>query len=202
VTDTVHDSAIDGRHARRNRGRTAVIDALFDLLQQGQFPPSSEQIAQRAGVSVSSLFRYFDNLDDLQQHTIERYFERFAPLFEVPEQGVGHLDDRIARFVDSRARLYEAIEPIARLTRSRAIDEPKFAYTLHDTRLRLAGQVRDHFAPEVSARSPQAGEDLVGSIASLTAFESWDQLHRDLTRTNRQIRRAWSSAIRALCSAP
>lgn len=202
MTDIVVDEALDGRHARRLRGRTAVIDALFDLLQEEGSIPGADTIARRAGVSVSSIFRYFENLDDLQQHTIERYFERFAPLFEVPGLAEGPLEARIERYVDARTRLYGSIAPIARLARARSLDQPRIAETLHRTRRDLADQVRAHFGPEVGARSPQAGEDLVGSISTLTSFEAWDLLGRELGRTGRQVRRAWTTAIRDLCGPP
>ena len=79
------------------------------------------------------MFRYFDGIEDLQQQTIERYFERFAPLFAIPDLGAGDLVDRVGRYVDARLALYEAIGPIARLARARAADVPRFAESLHDT---------------------------------------------------------------------
>ena len=118
---------IDGRRARRERGRAAVVDALFELLQERHTLPGVEAIAERAGVSVSSVFRYFDGLDDLREHTIERYFERFAPLFEVPQLGEGPLRQRIARLVEARLDLYDAIAPMAHIARLRALEMPRLS---------------------------------------------------------------------------
>lgn len=189
---------IDGRRARRARGRDAVIDAVFTLLQQGQLRPDVDAVAERAGVSVSSVFRYFDNLDDLYRATIERYFDQFAPLFAVPATGQGPLDDRIARFVDARLALYQAIGPIARAARARAGDHPHLAHTLQDTRVMLAGQVREHFAPELSSRTSARADDLVALIDSLTSFEAWDLLTGSHRRTRPQVRRAWRAGLEAL----
>ena len=197
VTDTVHH---DGRRARRERNRVAVVDAMFALLQDGHLPPSAELIAERAGVSVSSVFRYFDDLDDLQRETIDRYFERFAPLFVVPDIGVGSLDDRVGRYVDARLALYEATEPIARMARFRAVEEGLIARSLADTRARLAAQVRTHFAPELASMTPAAADDATALVDSLTAFEAWDLLRVGHGRSRVQIRRAWVRGIRALLS--
>ncbi len=188
----------DGRRARRERNRTAVVDAMFALLQEGHLPPPTELIAERAGVSVSSVFRYFDDLDDLQRETIDRYFDRFAPLFVVPDIGEGDLDDRIARFVDARLTLYEATEPIARMARFRAVEHEVMARTLKQTRASLAGQVRDHFAPELQTRSRAEADDVTGVLDTLTAFESWDLLRAGHGRSRVQIRRAWVRGIGAL----
>lgn len=188
----------DGRRARRERGRLAVIDAMVDLVQEGQLPPSPDLVAERAGVSVASLFRYFDDLDELQLHVVARFQERFAPAFEVPAIGDGPMDARVDRYVRARVALYEQIAPMARLARARALERPNLARSLHETRARQALQVREHFAPELASRTPAVRDDLVGCICALTSFESWDLHHGDLERGRTQIVRAWTTALRGL----
>ena len=57
--------AVDGRHARKERNRDAVVAATMELLERGCFTPTAQEIADRAGVSLRSVFRYHDNLDAL-----------------------------------------------------------------------------------------------------------------------------------------
>ena len=38
------DEKIDGRRARGERARTAVVDAILDLLQQGDLKPTAERV--------------------------------------------------------------------------------------------------------------------------------------------------------------
>ena len=191
-------NTVDGRRARRARGRTAVVDALFALLQEHGVQPAVEEIAARAGVSVSSIFRYFDGLDDLRELAIGRYFERFAPLFEVPNLGEGQLPRRLSAMVDSRLALYQAIAPIAHIARLRALETPRFATTLATTRAGSANQVRTHFAAELGTRTPARGDDLVGVIDSITSFESWELLRDTHGRSQSQIRRAWTECLQVL----
>jgi AcrR family transcriptional regulator len=194
----VDAAAVDGRRARRERGRVAVVDAMVDLIQEGVVPPGADAVAERAGVSVASVFRYFDGLADLQEAAMVRYFERYRERFEVPGLGEGDLDDRIERLVRARLALYPATEPVARLIRARSIEHPTLARGLGDIRGRLAAQVASHFAPELASRTPAAAAALAGTIATLTSFEAWDQLHHDLHRTRSQIQRAWITALVAL----
>ena len=56
---------IDGRRASRERNRDAVVDALLDLYREGNLSPGADAVAERSGLSRRSLFRYFDDLDDL-----------------------------------------------------------------------------------------------------------------------------------------
>ena len=179
-----------------------MIDALLGLLHEHPVVPSADAIAERSGVSLSSLFRYFDDLGDLQRQTIETHFERSASLFELPAIGEGPLEDRIKRFVDARLDLYDAIAPLARLARARAIEPGLIADSLHQTRTRFAAQVGRHFSPEVDTCSPAAGEDLVALVDTLTSFEAWDLTTATHGRTRRQVRRAWTTALTALLSPP
>ena len=188
----------DGRRARRERNRAAVIDAMFELIGEGHLPPTVDALSERAGVSVSSVFRYFDNLDDLLQQTVTRYFERFAPLFEVPAAPDGDLDARAAALVDARLDLYEAIGPIARMARIRAADQPQLATVLADTRRTLEAQVRTHFAPDLAGRTPADADDRVALVDSLTAFEAWDLLTGTHGRDRRLVRRAWLAGLHDL----
>ena len=132
--------SVDGRRARRDRGRLAVIEAVLDLLEEGENPPLASHVAKRAGVSSATLFRYFETLDELQHEATSRFFERNAPLFEVPQIGVGPLGARADRYAAARADLYDQIAPIARLGRARAFDRPVFAETLHSVRQVMADQ--------------------------------------------------------------
>ncbi len=197
VVDAVVQPESDGRRARRERNRIAVVDAMFELLTEGGLPPSVDDIAERAQVSVSSIFRYFDNLDDLQRQTIDRYFERFAPLFEIPGTGVD-LDDRIAALVDARLTLYEAIAPIARLARVRANDHPLIAATLAETRRLQSDQLQSHFAPDLVGLTRAEADDRVDCVDALTAFEAWDLLQGTHRRSRPRVRRAWFTGLRAV----
>lgn len=196
MAESTHDSGIDGRTLRRERGRTAVTDAMIDLVLEGHLPPTVEQLAARAGVSPASLFRYFDGLDDLRRSAIEVYFQRYDHLFEVPEIGAGPLGERIDRVVDVRLRLYEVGRPIGQLVRSRAHDDDAALELLTGLRHTYASQLRHHFETELSGITVDEADDLVGVMATLTSFESWQQLRLD--RTDGDIRRSWTTALTQL----
>lgn len=190
--------ATDGRRARRDRNRSAVIEAMISLLLEEGALPSTEVVAERAGVSVSSVFRYFESLDDLQQQTVETYFARFGSLFEIDRIGEGTLDERVTRLVQARAKLHGTVAPVARLVRSSTTEGTPVAERLAQLRLDLAEQVRTHFAVDLSARTTDDRDDVTDAIDALTSFEAWDLLRSAHGRTDAQIQRAWTTAIRSL----
>ena len=179
-----------------------ILDAAGELFAaQPAATVGMHDIASAAGCSRATLYRYFETLDELRQATVARYFERFSHLFDIPDIGIGTLDERIARFVAARQALYEATEPMARLARDRAPVVAAFGSGLHEGRSMLAGHVRRHFAAEIAARPPARREDLVAVVSTLTSFESWAHLRDEYQQSAAQTRRVWVDALGVLLRA-
>ena len=49
----------DGRTARRDRNREAVLDAALALFTAGELEPTAAAVAERSGVSLRSVYRYW-----------------------------------------------------------------------------------------------------------------------------------------------
>ena len=45
---------VDGRHLRRQRNRDAVVAALLELYGEGNLDPTTDEVAQRSGLSARS----------------------------------------------------------------------------------------------------------------------------------------------------
>lgn len=71
----------DGRHQRVERGKAAVMEALMGLFAEGKYAPSIAEVAERAGVSERTLFRYFSSFNDLVAEAISHIYPRVAPYF-------------------------------------------------------------------------------------------------------------------------
>jgi AcrR family transcriptional regulator len=176
----VPGAAVDGRSAIRDRNRDAVLDAVLDLFSEDNLSPGPEEVAGRAGLSVRSVYRYFDDHDALSRAAIERQLERVGPLLLLPAIGEGALDDRIARFVEARLRLQAAAGPALRATRIRATFDPVVRDQFEADRVRLREQIGRQFAPELSAMAPDRARSRLAAVDALSAFESVDHylVHR------------------------
>src|SRR3954453_10861761 len=118
---------IDGRRLRREQNRQAVLDALLDLFRDGVYETSSNEVAARAGLSPRSLFRYFDDVDDLHRAAAERQLRLARPLVDVSVRPEDATATKIEHLVQARARLFETIAPAARATRVCAHRHPNLA---------------------------------------------------------------------------
>lgn len=179
AADRVDDEipSVDGRRARRDRNRETVVDALLDLYREGEMAPSVARVAERSGVSHRSVFRYFEDLDELSLLAIERQAESVAHLIEIPEIGQGPLADRIERLVECRLALYEEAAPVARVARMRAPAIAVIAEDLKNSRELLRRQIRAHFRPELAvADDPDA---VYAAAAVLCSLESIELLRHD-----------------------
>ena len=160
---------LDGRRARRGRNRETVVDALLELFREGDLNPSVATVAERSGVSLRSVFRYFDDLDEMGRIAILRHTEKVQHLFHVDALGEGTRDERIRRIVEARLKLYDAVAPIVRATILRAPFQPVIAAGLAQRRAVLRNQVERHFAPELDRLSGTEREAVAAEFASVEA---------------------------------
>src|SRR5207245_10332362 len=106
-------AAIDGRTARALRTREAIVDASIVLVDEGDLRPTAPRIAERAKVSVRSVFQHFDDLEGLYSAVGDRLVERLSHL-RMTVEGTLLLQQRIDEVVRQRAILLEAITPVRR----------------------------------------------------------------------------------------
>lgn len=197
---TAQNGRVDGRRLRRERGRGAVIDTVFELLLEGRTTPKSEELARRSGVSEASIFRYFENLDDLYQQAFVAFLDRYSSLLDIPRTGEGERPDRVSSFVRARVRYYEAAAPILAAGRSRAIHIGR-PEAMEPGRALRSNQVRQQFAPDLEGASATRAADLVASIDTCASAEAWDSLRDHHHRTAEQIRRIWVRNLLAILRA-
>jgi TetR/AcrR family transcriptional regulator of autoinduction and epiphytic fitness len=189
---------IDGRRARRQRSRAAIVDAAFALILEGKGPPSAEDVAERAGVSVSSIFRNFDGLADIQEQAFDQFRERFSHLLLATPSVGANLDERITFFVRNRLDLYEQAGPLMSMARARAFERDTFVEAVARNRSTLADQTRACFGSEIDGLTPSDAADPIAVLDSLTSPEAFELMTTAHARTRTQIARAWATSLHAL----
>ncbi len=188
----------DGRHARRERNRLAVVDAMLKLYAQGNLDPSSDQIAERAGLSPRSLFRYFDDIDDLVRVAVTRHHERVSPLADLDTTASAPLGERVRRLVAQRMRLFDRIGSVGTVARVRAPSQPLIAAELAKARKLWRQQLRQLFAPELRTLGNSTAAHVVASIDVLTSFESVQLMRDDQKLSSSAISAALVHSVTAL----
>ena len=183
----------DGRRLRREQNREAVLDAMVSLFTEGALQPTTDEIAERAGVSARSLFRYFDDVEDLYRAAIERHLAAARPLLDLGVGPEAPLPVRVERLVDARLRMYDAVGPAARAARASAHRSPVVAGQLREARSFLRRQLRSLFAPELAGRPA-----VLPAVDVLCSFESYDLLRGDQRMSRASAEAALTAALMEL----
>lgn len=172
LRDSQHDSR-DGRVLRSERSRQAIVQALLDLVGEGVLEPTAQQVADRGGVGIRTVFRHFDDMESLFAAMQTRIQEDALPLLMV-EPPAGSLPERIRALVERRAAFYERIAPYKRSGLLKRHRSP-FLTKQHEALRRELRRGLLRALPELD----RAPTDLVDAFEQATSFEAWDRLRAD-----------------------
>lgn len=187
-------SAADGRLARSARTRLAIVDALRSLHNDGDLLPTAPRVAERAGVSVRTVWQHFDDLESLFVEAGRRDLE-IALTFVTEIDPSLDLATRIALLVDQRGRMFEAMAPVWRAARLKAPFSPQ----IRTNRERLIAlgrsQLESVFAVEIAAAAAAADASaaaaaLLSALEVATTWATWECLRTEQSLDARAARAA------------
>ena len=191
MSATEPHARLDGRTARAERTRSAIVDAHLQLLDEGHLRPTMEEVARRAGVSERSVFQHFEDREALFAAVSARQAERIEGLRrELPADGP--LEERLDAFVEQRARVLEFISPVRRA----ALLEEPFSDFLGEGLMAIrrlgAEEVKAAFASELQDDATAA------ALVAATSWSTWENLRRHQGLSEEEARAAMRRAIEAL----
>ncbi len=179
----------DGRRERGNRNKAAVVAALLDLYAQGEIQPPAARIAEIAKVSERSVFRYFDDMEDLSAFAVELQWSRVKDLYENLVAD-GNFSERLAAIVEQRLHLYDKVESAYQVAVLAARKNTVVASALKKRRSILRHQTMKQFAQELDNHPDSANArrildftlslenvDYLKSAMGLSSAKSSETLH-------------------------
>jgi AcrR family transcriptional regulator len=171
--DSDERAVMDGRLRRGARSREAIVSALFELVGEGVLQPTAQQVAERAGVGIRSVFRHFDDMDRLFA-TMDARLR--ADAMEIIREGPGEgpLRVRVRALVRRRARLFERIAPYKRSANVQRW-RSEFLRGRHAALVRELRTALRAALPELS----EAPAETLEAADLILSFEAWDRLRTD-----------------------
>ncbi|MGK0478074.1 MAG: AcrR family transcriptional regulator [Ilumatobacter sp.] len=163
----------DGRVARRERNRSAVLDAVVELFEAGNTEPAVEDVSALSGVSSRSIYRYFHHRDELVRAAMWHLRARVEPQMRLVDIGEGPLDERIDNFVAHRLAVFAMLAPITRAARRSANSLDLSSEEFGAFQMVLRQQFLDQFAPEFSTL---AGQVLTRAVVAAEIAFQFDSL--------------------------
>jgi|TARA_B110000977_G_scaffold57605_1_gene78217 AcrR family transcriptional regulator len=173
-----HKELTDGRYLRAGRSRKAMVDAACELMDQGVLAPTAQEIADRAGVGIRTLFRLFEGVDDLYAAVDELK----RPVYDAKFIGgnrEGSLRERLLHAVGQHALAYEELSNVILCTLNLRWRSPVMRDNYVRANRRLRKDLED-WLPELTSL-PRSRREAVDAVAS---FEMWHRLreHQHLSK--------------------
>jgi AcrR family transcriptional regulator len=167
--------ATDGRSARSQRTREAVVDALLALIREGDLRPTARQIAERATISLRSVYVHFDDLEDLFFAAAQRQMAIVATMI-TPIAPDLPLAERIDRVCTLRGRIFEEVGPIWRAAQVQAPFSPTLSGLVARVRTNSREGLAELFSTELATLPPTARARHLGALDAALSRETWDLL--------------------------
>lgn len=188
----------DGRRARRGRNQSLVLDAVLELFTEGDLHPHPDAVAERSGISVRSIYRYFPTPEAMWRSAMDQHFERVRPLFDPPEFDGLDLESRIEVVIQSRLTLHREIAAVARAARLSAVQSKAVNDRFQRSREYLRSHIELVFATELSLLNQTNRQLTIDAIDSAVQVDSLDYLKLQRRLTDDQIIDVLSHTVRSV----
>ena len=197
------DPPIDGRLARSQRARAAIIKSLMELLEEGNLDPSAQAVAERAGVSLRLVFHHFKDMESLFTEMFAAMFQlRILPHLPFPTGDDGPFPERLELFVQKRAALFESVGPLRRAGKMKEYASPAIAAALDQGRVANAVPVITTFTPELDAQPEELRPTLTSAIVMASSFPAWDTMRRHQGLSVDDAKKVIAETLRRLLRLP
>jgi len=166
---------VDGRTARAQRTRDAIVEACVMLVKAGDIRPTAPRIAEEAGVSVRSVFQHFDDLETLFAMVAERSVEGLADLVRPIDSGLP-FEDRVDAFVLQRREMLEAVTPIRRAADVHAPFSPSIRARVQAGHEFFRAQLAAVFEPELARLAGDRRAQALDMLDVAASWSAWEML--------------------------
>jgi AcrR family transcriptional regulator len=150
------------RQQQGEETRQRILDATIDIAaERGYEGTSMSQIAERAGVSMSSIYWHFADKDAVIAAVLQRSHDRWfadATLYALPRQGEplgADLVDAVRRDIIALTRHPEFLRLGLMLSLERRPDEPSARALYHEFRAQSLGRLEETFRRILGATADQ-----------------------------------------------
>ncbi|MBC9715022.1 TetR/AcrR family transcriptional regulator [Streptomyces sp. TRM66268-LWL] len=198
--DSKGGSSPAGRRRWRDpeRTRAVLVEALLDLVAEGEREPTRKAIAERAGVSERTVFVHFADREALYVTAAEQQAERWRALAaHVPSEWP--VQRKVRALLDQRGAMYEVMSPIRKVGLQLEPESPGLRRVMAEGDDWFRTDLARVFAPELAqtsaARRPGG---LLDALEVASSWAAWDHLRTRRGLAPAAARSALTRTLRAL----
>lgn len=176
--------------------RRRIVEAMIELVREGDYAPSADAVAARAQVGRRTVFRLFNDLEGVYHEMNAIMVGRLSPLLEQPAPGTPW-GEALTLLVDRRARMFEEMLPL----KSAADAVRHRSPMLQANHERMVRTLRAPLLDSAPAKA-RADRVLMDALEAALSFETWRRLRVDQRLTKPQARAVFARLAGALAGVP
>ncbi|HTR84497.1 MAG TPA: TetR/AcrR family transcriptional regulator [Reyranella sp.] len=167
--------SLDGRRMRSERTRQRIVEAYLSLLGETGQMPTANQIAERAGCSVRSIFERFTDLHALRVVVTDSAFAE-ANAQAVLRDVDADRPTRLQSQVRTRAQTCERWLPMWRALNANQGESEELKTRIRQARDMIVRRLELMYRPELAALAEDERRKVLLALEAITDFESWARM--------------------------
>jgi TetR/AcrR family transcriptional regulator of autoinduction and epiphytic fitness len=192
------DPKPDGRKARSQRSREAVVQAVMGFVREGIPRPSATEIARRAKVSRRVVFNQFKDMEKLRAIVLARFAQEENAKFWQPVSPSLPLPERLPAFVRVRTARLEFVTPFRYSSLVLAPRSSRITAAVRGGASRAHAEVKAVFDKELRQVAPARRGRFAALLIAACGWPLWDMLRQDLNLSQSRARAAMATMIAAV----
>jgi AcrR family transcriptional regulator len=170
---------------------------LLDLLLEGEVEPTAHRVAERAGVSVRSVYGHFASVAALHRAAIEQVTGEVLARLE-PVDPDGSSEVKADLICGQRARINEDLGPLLLAAERNAAGSPELTAARRYSQQSSLSQIERIFDRELSQVDAGSRRRRVACIEALLGPHTWTNLRGEQRLAVEESRVALREAVLAL----
>ena len=169
----------DGRHLRSERSRSLIALGMLELVRETGTMPTTDAVADRAGVSRRSVFRHYADVSELLTAAYELQREEAFRRFPRRDPSNWSMDQRVEAFTERASELFEYVAPVRRAAVCMANDYPVLFELMKgdDSVHRMI--VENLFSEYLTSLPDDEAGLYISSLVSASSWANWEGLRRE-----------------------
>ena len=151
------------------------MDALLELIEEGDLQPTATRIAERAGISLRLIYHHYGDLESLFRAAALRQFERMNAQVTPVDRDLP-LHGRIDALVERRCAMLEWITPVRRAELLQEPWSPELRAARAAVVARGNREVAVVFAPELDRLAPADVATVRHALEAALGWGAWNDL--------------------------
>lgn len=184
----------DGRKDRGLENKKLIVQALIELICEGQISPTAEAVSERAGVGLRTVFRHFADMETLYREIAQESEKAILKVIANPLQG-DCWQDKLMHAVERRSDMFERLMPIQMATLVN-LHQSDFLKMQQAHSVELQRQLLKAFLPASVVKDKLLFEALDLNLS----IETWLRLRKDQKLSKAKAKQVMRRCVEQLIS--